>query len=294
MGYRWQNSFRHFSGDVEQHERVEEDTQMENKTHVFDVGIGYQLTPRWSFNVSAPFMKSIRVNHRAETETGSHGIGDMSVGAKFWLLRPPTESRQNIQFGFGMKLPTGNPDAVHTVNGNLVTVDQSIQPGDSGTGVSVDYMAFKSMGRFTAFSTGAWLLNPKNTHFSGTPGVTGARSVSVPDQYLWQAGVGYAVPKLTGLAFTGSARMEGVPARDIIGREDGFRRPGYAVSIGPGVMYQRGRGTWSVTAPIAVHRDRTRSVPDVRGGVNPTTGRNVHGDAAFADYLILVGYSTSF
>jgi hypothetical protein len=88
------------------------------------------------------------------------------------------------------------------------------------------------------------------------------------------------------MAFTGTARMEGVPARDIIGREDGFRRPGYAVSVGPGIMYSRGRDTWSVSSPIAVHRDRTRSVPDYRNGT--------HGDAAFADYVFMVGYTRSF
>src|SRR3970282_1208337 len=101
-------------------------------------------------------------------------------------------------------------------------------------------------------------FNPKNTHLP-----TGARQVeppppgigyqgfsragtvySVADQYLLQAGLGYAVPKLAGLAFTVTGRVEGVPARDIIGREDGFRRPGYAVSVGPGIMYARGQNTW--------------------------------------------------
>ncbi len=123
----------------------------------------------------------------------------------------------------------------------------------------------------------------------GYQGFSGAGTIySVADQYLLQAGTGYAVPKVRGLAFTGTARIEGVPARDLIGGEDGFRRPGYAVSVGPGLMYSRGRDTWSVSAPIAVHRDRTRSVPDrARGPSN-------HGDAAFADYVLLIGYSRTF
>ena len=294
FGYRWQNSNTHFRGNHEEKERVSEDTQMENKLHLFDLALSYRVSPRWSLNVGAPFIVVDRINHRAETVTHSRGMGDMSVGAKFWLFRPPTESRQNIQLGFSMKLPTGRPDVTDRPTpgpnalpgatlGNLTTVDQSIQLGDSGTGVSFDYMAFKSMQRFTFFSAGVWLMNPKNTFTATTPG---SRALSVPDQYLFQAGAGYAVPKLAGLAFTGTARMEGVPARDIIGREDGFRRPGYAVSVGPGVMFSRGTNTWSVSAPIAVKRDRTRSVPDYRSGG--------HGDAAFADWLILVGYSRAF
>ena len=300
FGYRWQNSFRHFRGDVEQTERLEEETQVENKTHLFDFGLSYQVSPRWSLSLSAPVSKITRISHRNDTVTRSGGLGDMSIGARFWLFRPPTETRQNIQFGFGIKLPSGDPNVTNFVPPNVINVDQSIQLGDSGTGLSVEYMAYKSMQRFTIFSTGVWLMNPKNTHApsgwvrNGSPpagigyqGFSQPGTVfSVSDQYLWQLGMGYAVPKLAGLAFTGTARMEGVPARDIIGREDGFRRPGYAVSVGPGVMFQRGRNTWSLSAPIAIKRDRTRSVPDYRSGG--------HGDAAFADYLILIGYSTSF
>ena len=46
MGYRWQNSFRRFRGDVEQLERLEEETQVENKTHLFDFALSYQVSPR--------------------------------------------------------------------------------------------------------------------------------------------------------------------------------------------------------------------------------------------------------
>ena len=46
FGYRWQNSFRRFRGDVEQLERLEEETQVENKTHLFDFALSYQVSPR--------------------------------------------------------------------------------------------------------------------------------------------------------------------------------------------------------------------------------------------------------
>ncbi|MGH9339173.1 MAG: hypothetical protein ACRD1R_06205 [Acidobacteriota bacterium] len=298
FGYRWQDSFRHFRGGHEEAHRVEEGTEVQNKLHLFDLALSYQVSPRWSLNVGVPFSTVDRISHRNDTLTHSGGIGDMSVGAKFWIFRPPTESGQNIQVGLSMKLPTGNPSVTNQVGPNTVVVDQSIQLGDSGTGFSLDYTAFKSMGRFTLFSTGVYLFNPKNTHTPsgwnevaprppGYPGFSRAGTIySVADQYLFQVGAGYAVPKLNGLALTATGRIEGVPARDIIGGEDGFRRPGYAVSVGPGVMYSRGRDTWSLSVPIAVYRNRTRSVSDVE--------RGSHGDAAFADYLILVGYSRNF
>jgi hypothetical protein len=290
MGYRYQNSFRHFRGDVEQTERLAEETQVENNLNMFDFGLSYQINPRWSVNVSAPFMHVTRVSHRNDTLTKSTGVGDMSIGAKFWLWRPPSENQQNVQIGFGMKLPTGNPN---------VTANQSIQQGDSGTGVSFDIMGYKSIRRFTTFASATYLVNPKNSYVPkgwvrngpaapvGYQGFSQPGTVfSVPDQYLMQVGGGYAVPKLAGFAVTSSVRMEGVPARDLIGREDGFRRPGYAVSVAPGFMYSRAENTWSVSTPIAIKRDRTRSVPDIRN--------NSHGDAAFADWLLLISYSKSF
>jgi hypothetical protein len=126
-------------------------------------------------------------------------------------------------------------------------------------------------------------LNPRNTYAATTPG---ARVLSVPDQYLLRAGLGYAVPKLRGVALSVAVRDEGVPARDLIGREDGFRRPGYAVSVEPGLQFARGRDMWSFSYAIAVRRDRTRSVQDVANGS--------HGDAAFADGVLMFGYSRSF
>jgi hypothetical protein len=299
-GYRWQNSYRHFRGDHEEANRIEEGTEVENALHLFDFSLSYQATPRWSFQVSAPFSTVERTSHRNATVTGSTGIGDMSVGAKFWIWRSPSETRQNIQLGVSLKLPTGDPNVTNRVGANIITVDQSIQLGDSGTGFSVDTMAYKSIQRFTIFTTAAYLFNPKNTHaptgwvrVEPEPSGIGYRGYSSPgtiysvsDQYLVQAGLGFAVPKPAGFALTVIGRVEGVPARDIIGREDGFRRPGYAVSVGPGFMYSRGRHTWSASVPVAVRRDRTESVSDV--------SRGAHGDAAFADYLLMLSYSTTF
>jgi hypothetical protein len=263
---------------------------MENKVHLFDVALSYRVSRRWSVSFSGPIMDADRINHRTKGVTESTGLGDMSVGARFWVWRPPTESRRNIQIGFSLKLPTGKPNATSLISGvpnpstTPTTVDQSIQLGDAGTGVSLEYSAYQGLPkRFTLFSTGIYLLNPRNTYAATTPG---ARVLSVSDQYLLKGGVGYAVPRLHGLALSVAGRHEGVPARDLIGREDGFRRPGYAVSVEPGAQLARGKSMWSFSYAIAVRRDRTRSVSDVRSGG--------HGDAAFADGVLMVGYSRSF
>ena len=140
FGYRGMRSARHFVGTVEQHERQEEATAVVNKVHLFDVAVGYALTPRLTLTASVPIMFAKRKSGRTPDRVfHSNGIGDISLGARMWLIRPPSETRQNIAFGVGLKLPTGKPDVTNTfmtATGPITSVaDQSIQLGDGGVGV---------------------------------------------------------------------------------------------------------------------------------------------------------------
>lgn len=292
IGYRYQHSHRHFVGTEEQHHRAEERTEVNNKIHVLDIAATYEVTPRFSLSVSAPILFAERFGQSTpERATHSRGIGDISVIGRMWLLRPPSESRQNVSFGLGMKFPTGNPgvrDTINTPTGPVTrVVDQSIQPGDGGYGVVVDFQAYKAIKNARLFATGIYLINPRNTN-----GVLTGRSrpseavMSVADQYLYRVGAVLPFPKVRSLAWSMSLRGEGVPSTDLFGPSDGFRRPGYAISAEPGVIFTRGKESWSFSVPVAVRRNRTRSVADIRD--------NRHGDAAFADYLILLGYSHRF
>ena len=82
-------------------------------------------------------------------------------------------------------------------------------------------------------------------------------------------------------------RDEGVPAHDLIGGNDGFRRPGYIVSIDPGLMINHGRDTLSVNGPWALARNREPSVTELKNGTK-------NGDAFFADYTVVVNLSHHF
>ena len=59
------------------------------------------------------------------------------------------------------------------------------------------------------------------------------------------------------------------------------------MSVEPGVRYSRGAHSFSLAVPAAVYRNRTRSVPD-----RLEEGRQ--GDAAFADYIVMLGYWRRF
>lgn len=305
VAYRKQLSHRHFIGTVEQTQRAAQHTEIVNDIHLFDIGVTYQYSPRLSFSASVPFMHASRTNPARFNAAGvmtqptqvSHsvGFGDLAVGGKIWVLDPGREKppRQNIAFGFSLKLPTGKPGVTDTIptltSQRTIVVDQSVQLGDGGWGFVFSTDMFKRVGRVaTLYGSGVYLVNPRDTN-----GVQTGRSrpseavMSVSDQYLARAGVIFPVPKVRGWTASFGGRIEGVPVRDIIGKSNGFRRPGYAIAVEPGVNYYRkGRDVWSLSVPIAVSRNRRRSVPDIMDGTA--------GDAAFADYTIVAGWSHRF
>src|SRR5262249_40281608 len=159
--------------------------------------------------------------------------------------------------------PTGRYDVTDTVNmatGPVTrAVDQSIQPGDGGFGMVADFQAYKAVKRVTLYAAGSYLSNPRNTN-----GVKTGRSrpleavMSVADQYAYRAGTVLPLPKLNTLVWSIGIRGEGVPSRDLIGDSDGFRRPGYILSVDPGFIYTKGKNRWTINAPVPFRRVRTR------------------------------------
>ena len=301
--WRYQHSFRHFVGTVEQPHRVSEDSNVINHINLTELGIRYNFTPRNSVTVTIPYLIATRSyairdqdrNVVGRTQVQAHGLSDVTIVGRRLLFDPAAAHRGNISVGLGIKLPTGADSTVDTrlrtdENGNLVpsleTNDQSIQPGDGGFGIIVDASGYRNLARWanlTAYGSGGYLINP-----SGTNGVYTYRGrpaeaiMSVADQYLARVGLLVAPASWKGLSLGLGGRWEGVPVHDLIGSSEGFRRPGYAVSIEPSLTWTHGNNTLSLAVPYAVRRDRQRSVPDLESGT--------HGDAAFADYLYLLGW----
>src|SRR5437773_2005382 len=302
--YRWQKSHRHFVGSEEQVDRAADSSEVVNRIHLLDVSVRYNLSLRTSVSLGVPIILAsrsspIRDQTRAVIDRSvvqARGLSDITLSARRWMLAPDKRPRGNFTLGLGLKLPTGDPDHEDVrkqfTNGTITTsvapVDQSIQPGDGGFGFNVEGFGFLKLGRFVTYGSGSYLFNPRETNNTDRGGGNPITArLSVADQYLARVGLATTF-KMKGGSLTSSVggRLEGVPADDIIGGSRGFRRPGYAVSIEPGLTYLRGRSGFSLGVPIAVYRNRTRSYADrLSGG---------HGDAAFADYLILATVSRAF
>ena len=296
VGYRYLYSDRHFRGDHEEGERQQERTDVRNEVHTFDHTVAYRHDERWRFSASLPLVYAERSSLYEHDRMNRHtmkasGIGDVRLMGYREMLAPASE--RGLTFGLGIKLPTGEKDAMDTAftadGPEERTVDQSIQPGDGGTGLITELQAFRRVfdDRSYAFFTASYLVNPSNTN--GVPTFRSRLSeavMSVPDTYQARTGFARVLSERMGVAMDLALRAEGVPAEDLIGGSDGFRRPGYAIYVEPAVNVQRGKHRFNVSLPIAVERNRVRSVTDRQDGV--------HGDAAFADYLLMSTYSFSW
>jgi hypothetical protein len=302
LSYRGLRSDNHFVGTQEQLDRHQLGNFVINRQNVLDLSVTRSLTARLSVSASVPLVLAswsiplpVRPLPGPRVQQNAGGIGDTVLTGRTWLLDPSKAGGGNASFGLGIKVPTG-PSGVKDFypdlsgrNSASKVVDQSIQPGDGGWGIIGEAAGFWRIGGVTAFASGTYLANPRDTNgqasiISGlgaaiNPANANRLVNSVPDQYLARAGV--ALPTgLRGLGASVAIRVEGQPRYDLIGRSDGFRRPGQEIFLEPALTFVRGRSTWSASVPIAFYRNR---YPD------PYTG--ALGDATFPNFIALVGVS---
>ncbi len=305
--YRHLRSDRHFKGTEEQVEREHLGTFVVNKQQILDLAPTYAVNRQFNLTLSVPILvygswsiplPTAPTPGPRQVQSAS-GLGDVSLTARYWLLDCDKHTKHNISLGLGVKAPTGNYDAQDRFprltgqNPQVKPVDISIQPGDGGWGIILDLQAFRQVGTATWFASGTYLMNPRDTN--GTPSIlvnlfgqnvpanlAHLKINSVPDQYLARVGVALPVPTARGLSVVLAGRIEGVPPNDVLGDSNGWRRPGYSIFVEPGLVYTRGNDTFSITVPVATQRNRQADFS------------NFEGDATFADYFILAGYSHRF
>ncbi|SFS75127.1 Putative MetA-pathway of phenol degradation [Zhouia amylolytica] len=294
---RYFESFRHFRGTEQEENRIEEGTNVINDSYFFDLTLNYGVTDRLYANLLIPFVSHVRSSmyeHGGNSYGDRHttraaGLADLRIGGGYWLIDHGTKPF-NFAFGAGIKLPTGDYSHTDTFYNQgqdkdtevEAVVDQSIQPGDGGLGFNLDFQGYYTLSHNFMLTTSLYyLINPEETN--GVLTRRGTSEFSVPDQYAAQIGTTF-FPMVKGLAFYLGGLLEGVPASDFIGGSAGYRRPGYAISVDPGVNYTVNNLSLRLNVPFAVERNRIQSYEDKIRTIE--TGEFRQGDAAFADYLI--------
>jgi hypothetical protein len=296
----------HYSGEVEQVQRQTLQTYVVNTQTAVDLAITRTITERLSMTVAIPYIDAAwgipsptsPVPGPRAMENG-RGLGDISLGGRFWVL-PTSQFRSgNISVGVGVKTPTGNQGYKDTYpdrngNNNLPRfVDQSVQPGDGGWGLLLEVNGFKRIPHAQLFGSANYLANPRdrNETTSGAINrlppntafvITDTSYNSVPDQFMTRLGGAMPIGK-TGFAGSVAWRVEGMPRYDLFGASHGFRRPGVEMFIEPGVSYAKGRQFYSFNVPIGYYRNRFP---------NPYTGAS--GDATFPKHIFLFSYGYRF
>ncbi len=267
--------------------------------HSVNLNVTYATSDRFSLRLTVPV--SYGSQSRFYQDSARHvaragGIGDIGLVGNAWLLDPATHAKANLALGAGVKIPTGNNEftATHFLKGGgslQFPVDQAIELGDGGWGVILQGQAFRQVApRTFAYFTGSYLLSPRDQTdvMRAPPGeMNSTVHISVPDVYTGRLGVSYGLAPEQGLSVSLGGRVDGIPYHDLIGKSDGFRRPGYIVFVDPGVALERGQGTFTLSTPIRVAAHlATASQSKLSGG---TIGA---GD--LAGVLFFVGYARRF
>jgi hypothetical protein len=134
----------------------------------------------------------------------------------------------------------------------------------------------------SAYVFGAYQVSPEEkTDVLFTP-TAPTSALSVYDVYHARAGLGYAVWPEQGLSVNLGVRVDGIPVRDVVGKDGGFRAPGYTTYLDPGLALSSGAGVFTLNIPVRLH-----------GEFKP----NVNGDGDrgdLASYLIFLGYAHRF
>lgn len=307
---RYYKSFKHYIGTVYQKQRQELGNEVINNAYTMDMQIFRLLNPRWSLMLDLPISANARSQTYTENDayhrfsTHAFGAGDIRIAVYRWLLDPVKMPKGNLQVGLGLKFATGNDDVQDYFKTSDSTktygpVDQSIQLGDGGTGITLELNGYYNFSHTVGlYGNFFYLSNPmdqngvSNAHggpVSAASIANGSNIMSVPDQYLVRLGASLQFDRLNVSA---GVRDDCLPVHDLIGASDGFRRPGFIISAEPGVTYVFNKVSLYSYVPIAIVRDRTQSVPDKI--TTALTGVYTHGDAAFANCVVNIGANIRF
>jgi hypothetical protein len=303
-GFRHVFSHVHFSGPTENFSRAQLGTEVQSKTNLDDLMFTYQLTDRISLTATVPFLYASRRLQSQYATMYTSGLGDVSAGAQYWIRSPrsPRALFNNAQIGLSLLAPSGNDrqgDVVATTYGGATSTqypDYSVQPGGGSWGMIMSGQVFQSLGGNTvAFADGNYAMTQGGYHNfwtshggaangppAATPGMT--QFDAIQDQYMIEIGGSHPAPGIKGLGLTFTIRDEGVPARNLIGNDLGFRRPGFGIALTPGFIYTHGQHMLQFSVGKVMIRDRTKSVPEKINGAH-------EGDAAFANYVWMASYT---
>ena len=264
----------------------------EFRIHTFVADVAYSFSDRYRLRLSVPVSSGSLERiwpDKAVHEQTATGIGDVTLMAEAWALKPRTHERGNLAVGLGVKAPTGS----HTVASRFYTAagpvdfpaDQTIQPGDGGWSVLLETRGFRQITeRAYSYAFASYMISPKaRSDVEWVPG--SGQYWSVPDVYSARLGGAFAAFPDQGITFSLGARIDGIPVHDLVGGgdDDTIKRTAYVIFADPGLSFSRGSGTVTLSVPYRVAVNRQKSLFEQR-----TNALNAGG---FAKHLVFASYT---
>jgi hypothetical protein len=266
--------------------------------NTLDLSLAYGVTSRLSFRLTVPFITGTHSKIHADSlrhENSVTGVGDINVVGNYWLLDPVVHRGGNISFGLGIKAPTGSyhsEDELGLASKEIVQfpIHPGLQPGGGGWGVLVEAQAYQRLsGALSGYLYGAYQMSPRTLTDVKFMRSVPTSLLSVTDVYHARVGFAYDLLSQAGVSVSLGSRIDGVPVRDVIGGDEGFRTPGYSIFLDPGLAVTRGKGSFTASVPVRLRGTFKPNVNDQNGGPPPEGNR---GD--LASYLIFLGYAYRF
>ena len=299
-GGEWQLTFAYrrlvsnewFVGQDENSARAPGGKSPEFRIHTFVADVAYAVSDRYRLRVSVPLSSgslSRTWPDKAVHEQTATGIGDVTMMAEAWTLKPRTHERGNVAVALGVKLPTGS----HTISSKFYTAaggvsfpaDQTIQPGDGGWSVLLETRGFRQITeRAYGYAFASYMISPKaRSDVQWVP--ESGQYWSVPDVYSARVGGAFSVLPDYGLTASLGARIDGIPIHDLLGGgdDDTIKRTAYVVFADPGLSFSRGRSTLTLSVPYRVAVNRQKSLLEQRTGALNAGG--------FAKHLVFAAYT---
>jgi len=262
------------------------------RIHTFVAGASYAFNDRFRVSLNLPVSVGSFTRvwpDGARHEQNASGIGDATLTGDAWVLEPRTHERGNLAIGLGVKAPTGNHkvgDTFYAANGPVdFPADQTIQPGDGGWALLGQVQGFRQLTeRAYVYGFGSYMASPKSRSDVRTIPTSGP-FWSVPDVFSARVGGAFSVLPDQGVTVSLGARIDGIPVHDLFGGGDATttKRTSNILYADPGLSYQRGPGTFTLSVPYRMHVNRRKSLLEEK-----TNGLNGGG---FARYLVFLGYT---
>ncbi|HSZ86377.1 MAG TPA: hypothetical protein VK787_10115, partial [Puia sp.] len=284
-------------------------------TYTTNFGLSRMLNNGWSISLDVPISAnsiSSIIEHRSgfRHTTSAFGLSDIRFTVYKWLFHGENSQRGNIQLGVGIKFPTGSDkdedyfytDPTNPKARTLAPVNVAIQLGDGGTGFTTEINGFYFFNKtISVHGDLFYLINPRDQNGvpslpPGFPASTvklfdtlGTEVNSVPDAYTVRAGADFTFNQLVA---TAGLRYEGVPAHDLIGKDDGLRRPGHIFSVEPGVQYKFKKSFLYSFVTVPVMRSTVKAPTDAEASA--ITGTDVTTTGHYANIVFFIGYTFTF